>query len=258
MFRQKHIEELITIHQRRLQELEKIRAFQGISVDPKITLEINEIKEEIDRLYGELELLKLGLNPFTEKGKQKIQEAQVAIQTSMVSVSWATGEVEIRIKGSPSNFTSEQKSNLLQMLALSLECPVEAINILAIRNGSTIVKVEMPQEAIEKLVELYEEDDKVIQELEIQDISLLKREMIGTIEKAILYAQEPERVTFNSFKVTFQGNYKSYKIKYDNGKWDCDCSFFQARGVCSHVLALERLLIGSVEPAEAKELGEQD
>lgn len=251
MSRQKHIEELITIHEKRLQELEKIGAFQGISTDPKITLEINEIKEEMDNLYGELELLKLGLNPFTEKGLQKIQEVQMVIQKSMV-VSWATGEVEIRIKGSPSNFTSEQKSNLLQMLALSLECPVEAINILAIRNGSTIVKVEMPQDAIKKLVELYEEDDKVIQELEIQDISLLKREMIGKIEKAVLYAQEPERVTFNSFKVTFQGNYKSYKIKYDDGKWDCDCNFFQARGVCSHVMALERMLIGSIEQAKAK------
>lgn len=258
MSRQEHIEKLITIHEKRLQELEKTKAFQGISVDPKVPLEINEIQEEIDGLHRELEILKQGLNPFTEKGMQKLQEVQITTQTSMVSISWPTGEVEIRIKGSPSNFTSDQKSNLLQMLALSLECPVEAINILAIRNGSTIVKVEMPQEAIKKLIELYEDDDKVIQELEIQDVSPLDSAMIGKIEKAILYSQEPERITFENFEVTFKGDHKSYKIKYDKGKWDCSCTFFQARRVCSHIMTLERILIGSVEPAEAEILGEED
>lgn len=253
MSRQKHIEKLISIYERRLQELEKIRAFQGISVDPKIPLEINEIEEEIEGLYRELEILKQDLNPLVEIDMQKTQEVQITTQTSMVSVSWPTGEVEIRIKGSPSNFTSDQKSNLLQMLALSLECPVEAINILAIRNGSTIVKVEMPQEAIKKLVELVEDDDKVIQELEIQDIAL-----IGKIEKAMIYSREPERITFNNFEVTFEGDHKSYKIKYDNEKWDCGCKFFQTRGICSHVMALERLLVGSVKQAEIEILEEED
>ncbi len=75
--------------------------------------------------------------------------------------------------------------------------------------------------------------------------------MIGKIEKAILYAQEPERVTFEEFKVTFAGDHKQHKITYSDGQWQCDCHFFQTRGVCSHVMTLERLLIGSVKPAEA-------
>lgn len=75
--------------------------------------------------------------------------------------------------------------------------------------------------------------------------------MIGKIEKAMLYAQEPERITFESFKVTFNGDHKQHEITYDNGRWECDCNFFQVRGVCSHVMTLERLLIGSVKPAEA-------
>ena len=75
--------------------------------------------------------------------------------------------------------------------------------------------------------------------------------MIGKIEKAMLYAQEPERITFESFKVTFKGDHKQHEISYENGRWECDCNFFHTRGVCSHVMTLERLLIGSVKPAEA-------
>ena len=75
--------------------------------------------------------------------------------------------------------------------------------------------------------------------------------MIGKIEKAMLYAQEPERITFETFEVSFMGDHKPHKITYDHGQWSCDCHFFEARGVCSHVMTLERLLVGSVKPAEA-------
>ena len=75
--------------------------------------------------------------------------------------------------------------------------------------------------------------------------------MIGKIEKAILYSQEPERITFEKFTVTFNGDHKQHKIAYNQGEWTCDCKFFQSRGVCSHVMTLERILIGSVKPAEA-------
>jgi hypothetical protein len=74
--------------------------------------------------------------------------------------------------------------------------------------------------------------------------------MIGKIEKAILYAQEPERITFEQFSVTFEGDHKEHKISYQQGRWTCDCKFFESRGVCSHVMTLERVLVGSVTPAE--------
>ena len=74
--------------------------------------------------------------------------------------------------------------------------------------------------------------------------------MIGKIEKAILYAQEPERITFDRFRVTFEGDHKEHTISYKQGKWSCDCKFFETRGVCSHVMTLERVLVGSVTPAE--------
>jgi len=74
--------------------------------------------------------------------------------------------------------------------------------------------------------------------------------MIGKIQKARLYAEEPERIRFEQFRVTFQGANNQHTTSYDQGDWRCTCSFFASRGVCSHTMAMERLL-GVMLPAEA-------
>jgi hypothetical protein len=74
--------------------------------------------------------------------------------------------------------------------------------------------------------------------------------MIGKIEKAMLYSREPERIKFDAFNVTFEGDHTEHQISYAQGQWSCDCKFFKSRGVCSHVMTLERVLVGSVTPAD--------
>ena len=71
--------------------------------------------------------------------------------------------------------------------------------------------------------------------------------MIGKIEKAKIYAEERDRIRFDSFEVAFQGENNSHVVTYDRGTWSCDCSFFASRTVCSHTMAIERLLEGMVE-----------
>jgi len=67
--------------------------------------------------------------------------------------------------------------------------------------------------------------------------------MIGKIEKAKFYAQEPERFNFDSFRVRLEGdNGQNHQVRYDVGEWGCDCSFFSTRGYCSHTMAIERIL----------------
>ena len=66
--------------------------------------------------------------------------------------------------------------------------------------------------------------------------------MISKIEKAKRYAEEPERVSFQSFVVQFRGTHESHRVTYDRGAWSCSCEFFAQRGVCSHSMAMERLL----------------
>jgi hypothetical protein len=74
--------------------------------------------------------------------------------------------------------------------------------------------------------------------------------MIGKIEKSRRYAEEPKRVSFQQFRVTFQGTNSQHRVSFDEGAWSCTCNFFASRGVCSHTMALERLL-GVMLPPEA-------
>lgn len=68
--------------------------------------------------------------------------------------------------------------------------------------------------------------------------------MIGKIEKAKRYAEERDRIKFTSFAVTIQGENNPHTVTFENNEWNCDCSFFKSRGVCSHSMALERVLDG--------------
>ncbi len=66
--------------------------------------------------------------------------------------------------------------------------------------------------------------------------------MYGKISKAQQYAQEPERMTLQSFTVRFDGKHDTYIVMFDQGKWQCGCDFFGQRGVCSHTMAVEKVL----------------
>ncbi len=68
--------------------------------------------------------------------------------------------------------------------------------------------------------------------------------MIGKIEKAKRYAEQRDRIHFESFTVTFDGDNSPHTLTYTQGQWGCDCSFFRSRGVCSHSMAMERVLAG--------------
>jgi hypothetical protein len=74
--------------------------------------------------------------------------------------------------------------------------------------------------------------------------------MIGKIQKSRLYAEEPERICFEQFQVTVQGANSNHSVAYEQGSWQCTCNFFAGRGVCSHTMAMERLL-GVMLPPEA-------
>ena len=75
--------------------------------------------------------------------------------------------------------------------------------------------------------------------------------MIGKIEKAKRYAEERDRICIQDFRVTFDGENNPHSVTFDDGLWTCDCNFFMTRGVCSHTMALERILEGMIPtPAE--------
>ncbi len=72
--------------------------------------------------------------------------------------------------------------------------------------------------------------------------------MINKIQKAKEYAAEPHRIQFSSFKVHFDGMNDGHTVEFNNGEWHCDCHYFHGHGVCSHTMAMERVL-GVMLPA---------
>lgn len=73
--------------------------------------------------------------------------------------------------------------------------------------------------------------------------------LIGKIEKAKRYAEERERIQFQTFTVTFEGENNDHTVTYDKGEWHCNCDFFQTRARCSHTMALETILEEMVDIA---------
>jgi len=78
----------------------------------------------------------------------------------------------------------------------------------------------------------------------------MQSSLIGKIEKAKRYAQETDRITFSELSVNFRGDNDTYTTEYKNGKWHCSCHLFSSWGLCSHTMALEKIL-GSMLPEEA-------
>lgn len=73
--------------------------------------------------------------------------------------------------------------------------------------------------------------------------------MIGKIQKARQYAEERHRIQFQALRVTFQGDHHRHGLSYEDGTWQCDCHYFASRGLCSHTMAVERILADMLTPA---------
>lgn len=74
--------------------------------------------------------------------------------------------------------------------------------------------------------------------------------LIGKIEKAKRYANEKDRVKFLQFKVELRGENSTHEVSYESDRWHCNCFFFSGHGLCSHTMAMERILEGMVQAAE--------
>ena len=76
----------------------------------------------------------------------------------------------------------------------------------------------------------------------------MQSSLIGKIEKAKRYAQETDRVTFYELAVKFRGENDDYDTSYKDGQWHCTCRFFSSWGLCSHTMAMEKILANMLPP----------
>lgn len=79
-------------------------------------------------------------------------------------------------------------------------------------------------------------------------------DLIGKIEKARRYAQEPERVAIDELKARFHGGNNEHTISLSEGEWSCDCEFFRMRSTCAHVMAMQKMF-NPMLSEEAREIG---
>ena len=82
----------------------------------------------------------------------------------------------------------------------------------------------------------------------------MRSSIINKIAKARTYAEERDRVSIASLSGTFRGNHNSYQVRYEGGNWHCSCPFFGSHSLCSHTMALQRMLEGMLAK-EAKVAG---
>jgi hypothetical protein len=73
--------------------------------------------------------------------------------------------------------------------------------------------------------------------------------VVSDVEKAKRYSEEFDRIQFHAFEATFHGENSDHHTNYSEGHWHCDCDFFHSRSVCSHTMAMERILKGMLPAA---------
>ena len=72
--------------------------------------------------------------------------------------------------------------------------------------------------------------------------------MIGKILKAKQYAEERDRIEFTDLSVIIHGENNDHQVRYQEGEWNCTCDFFASHDVCSHTMAMERILGEMIHP----------
>ena len=77
----------------------------------------------------------------------------------------------------------------------------------------------------------------------------------GKIEKAKRYAEERSRVSISQFRATFRGEHDTYSLEFAGDRWHCTCRYFGSYGLCSHTMAMDRLLDGMLPAAALQSLG---
>jgi len=62
----------------------------------------------------------------------------------------------------------------------------------------------------------------------------------------------------SDFTVSFAGENNTHTTSYGEGQWHCSCSFFAKWGLCSHTMALQKILVGMLpEEALSPEIAEK-
>ncbi|MFA6073151.1 MAG: nucleoside-triphosphatase [Candidatus Woesearchaeota archaeon] len=66
--------------------------------------------------------------------------------------------------------------------------------------------------------------------------------LIGKIKKAERYAMQPERFIISENLVTANTEHGERHLVKTQNSWKCDCDFYEAHQICSHLIAFEEII----------------
>lgn len=147
------IKKEIIIYERHLRVLKEQAARYGMEPPPKIVLEIEDIQEKIEVLKAQLPKKALA---------------------------------EVTIDDEPNKFSSEKIDDTRRVIAAMLNIQTEQIQITFARVGSVVLLVQMPQKALDYLIELYEANNPALQDLKIRQLRVISDLANFKLEKADL------------------------------------------------------------------------
>ncbi|HSN74823.1 MAG TPA: hypothetical protein VL334_06990, partial [Anaerolineae bacterium] len=136
-----HIFQLLETHRRRLQQLELQSARSGHNTSPEIIIEIEDITQKITRLE-----------------RQLIHHL---------------GQMEIIIAGDFSKYSLDVQSATIGAFAEILDIPRESIRVVSIRSGSIVLRLELPTEALDRMIALHETNDRRLESMGVTKVQVI-------------------------------------------------------------------------------------
>jgi hypothetical protein len=75
--------------------------------------------------------------------------------------------------------------------------------------------------------------------------------IVSDVKKSKRYSEETDRIKIVAFAAAFKGDNKDHLITYRQGVWDNpSSSYFAQHGISTHIMTMERLLKGWVQPLQ--------
>ena len=169
-----HLELLYQTHEKRLRMLELKEAAKGQDTPAEILMEIGELREKLCALQKEIATTRAALTQ-TDRIPHHVNGQVMDTATEV------TKKVELVFEGDFDHLTPERRHALVLTIAALVGITPEQVLIDRIEKGSIILEVELPEEAADRLLALYESQDARIQESGIVSV----REIVSAREPFI-------------------------------------------------------------------------
>jgi HPt (histidine-containing phosphotransfer) domain-containing protein len=153
-----HLEELRHLHIKRLRVLELKEAQQGPNTPAEILVEIKDLREKIATIEVQLTSMRR-LSPSAT--------TQILLPETKIS---DYKLVEITFRGDFGKLDDGLQQALVRAIAAIVEVPSEQVQVLRVMEGSIVFRVLMPKDGADRLQALFDSQDPLIGELEIQRV----------------------------------------------------------------------------------------